>query len=140
MAMTAGGEAASALARVARSTRLPGVMTLPSPPTISPRCLAKAGFRRLARDRGLTKTAMDNEPLHTEPTPPEPFRFPPDLPMARGGTSVSADGETGSKVMASGKLAERPLPRLIQQLFRKRVTGCLVVTDDSGDESQVFLR
>jgi curved DNA-binding protein CbpA len=32
------------------------------------------------------------------------------------------------------------VPRLIQQVFRKRVTGCLVVTDDSGDVTRVYLR
>jgi curved DNA-binding protein CbpA len=41
---------------------------------------------------------------------------------------------------ASGKLRDRPVPRLIQQVFRKRVTGCLVVTDDSGDVTRVYLR
>lgn len=41
---------------------------------------------------------------------------------------------------AQGALRERPLPRLLLQLFRKRVTGHLVVVDDSGDESRVYLR
>lgn len=41
---------------------------------------------------------------------------------------------------ASGKLRDRPVPRLIQQVFRKRVTGCLDVTDDSGDVTRVYLR
>jgi curved DNA-binding protein CbpA len=41
---------------------------------------------------------------------------------------------------AIGKLRDRPVPRLIQEVFRKRVTGCLVVTDDSGDVTRVYLR
>jgi curved DNA-binding protein CbpA len=41
---------------------------------------------------------------------------------------------------ASGKLRDRPVPRLIQQVFRKRVTGYLEVTDDSGDVTRVYLR
>lgn len=32
------------------------------------------------------------------------------------------------------------MPRLIQQVFRKRITGCLVITDDSGDMTRVYLR
>jgi len=46
----------------------------------------------------------------------------------------------GSRAAAKGTLRERPVPRLIQQVFRKRITGCLVVTDDSGDMTRVFLR
>lgn len=41
---------------------------------------------------------------------------------------------------AKGTLRERPVPRLIQQVFRKRITGCLVITDDSGDVTRVYLR
>ncbi len=41
---------------------------------------------------------------------------------------------------AAGSLKERPLPRLLQQLFRKQVTGCLSITDQTGDLSEVFLR
>lgn len=41
---------------------------------------------------------------------------------------------------ASGRLETRPIPRLLVQLLRRKVTGRLVVRDDSGDESQVFLR
>jgi hypothetical protein len=41
---------------------------------------------------------------------------------------------------AAGQLAERPFARLLHQLMRKRVTGWLVVTDQTGDESRVFLR
>jgi tetratricopeptide (TPR) repeat protein len=41
---------------------------------------------------------------------------------------------------ASGKLRDRPVPRLIQQVFRRRVTGSMVVTDDSGDVTRVYLR
>jgi tetratricopeptide (TPR) repeat protein len=46
----------------------------------------------------------------------------------------------GTRAAAKGTLRERPVPRLIQQVFRKRITGCLVVTDDSGDMTRVFIR
>ena len=32
------------------------------------------------------------------------------------------------------------MARLLQQLFRKQVTGCLSITDTTGDESDVYLR
>ncbi|MGB7811733.1 MAG: DUF4388 domain-containing protein, partial [Polyangia bacterium] len=41
---------------------------------------------------------------------------------------------------ASGSLKERPVPRLLQQLFRKQVTGRLCISDTTGDESDVYLR
>jgi hypothetical protein len=41
---------------------------------------------------------------------------------------------------AAGSLKERPLPRLLQQLFRKQLTGCLSITDETGDLSEVYLR
>lgn len=41
---------------------------------------------------------------------------------------------------AEGRLSDRPLPRLMQQLYRKRVTGHLVIQDEAGDESVVYLR
>lgn len=41
---------------------------------------------------------------------------------------------------AQGQLRERPVPRLIQQLFRKRITGSLVVTDGDGDLTRAYLR
>jgi tetratricopeptide (TPR) repeat protein len=50
-----------------------------------------------------------------------------------------SSSESG-RAAAAGKLRERPVPRLIQQVFRKRVTGWLLVTDDSGDVTRVFLR
>jgi hypothetical protein len=37
-------------------------------------------------------------------------------------------------------LQERPVARLLQQLFRKQVTGHLCITDQTGDESDVYLR
>jgi curved DNA-binding protein CbpA len=37
-------------------------------------------------------------------------------------------------------LKERPFARLLQQLFRKQVTGRLHITDGAGDESDVYLR
>ena len=42
--------------------------------------------------------------------------------------------------VARGRLEERPFPRLLHQLFSKRVTGCLQLIDDSRDESRVYLR
>ena len=44
------------------------------------------------------------------------------------------------RVSASGSLKERPVARLLQQLFRKQVTGRLHITDATGDESDVYLR
>jgi hypothetical protein len=46
----------------------------------------------------------------------------------------------GTRAAAKGTLRERPVPRLIQQVFRKRITGCLVITDDSGDLTRVYIR
>ncbi len=45
-----------------------------------------------------------------------------------------------SRAVARGSLTERPLPRLIAQLYRKRVTGCLQIVDDADEESRVYLR
>jgi curved DNA-binding protein CbpA len=50
-----------------------------------------------------------------------------------------SSGDKG-QAAAVGKLRDRPVPRLLQEVFRKRVTGCLVVTDDSGDVTRVYLR
>jgi curved DNA-binding protein CbpA len=59
-------------------------------------------------------------------------------------TSAPVDSPRGSKelqnAVARGKLQERPFPRLLHQLFGKRLTGCLEITDDSGDQSRVYLR
>jgi curved DNA-binding protein CbpA len=41
---------------------------------------------------------------------------------------------------ASGSLKERPFARLLQQLFRKQITGRLHIADGAGDESDVYLR
>jgi hypothetical protein len=41
---------------------------------------------------------------------------------------------------AEGPLRERPLPRLLQQLSRKKFTGRLVLTDQTQDESEVYMR
>jgi curved DNA-binding protein CbpA len=45
-----------------------------------------------------------------------------------------------TRAAARGALRDRPVPRLIQQVFRKRITGCLVITDDSGDVTRVYVR
>jgi tetratricopeptide (TPR) repeat protein len=42
--------------------------------------------------------------------------------------------------VVQGSLKERPLPRLLQLLFRKKFTGYVVVTDQTRDESEVYLR
>lgn len=39
-----------------------------------------------------------------------------------------------------GSLRERPLPRLLQQLCRKKFTGHFVIKDQTQDESEVYLR
>ena len=39
-----------------------------------------------------------------------------------------------------GTLRERPFPRLLQQLYRKKFTGYFVVADQTLDESEVYLR
>jgi len=39
-----------------------------------------------------------------------------------------------------GSLKERPLPRLLQQLYRKKFTGHFVISDQTQDESEVYLR
>ena len=41
---------------------------------------------------------------------------------------------------ASGSLTERPVARLLQQLFRKQVTGRLCISDSTGDQSDIYLR
>ena len=41
---------------------------------------------------------------------------------------------------ASGSLQERPVARLLQQVFRKQVTGSLSISDGTGDESEIYLR
>ena len=41
---------------------------------------------------------------------------------------------------ASGSLTERPVARLLQQLFRKQVTGRLWISDSTGDQSDIYLR
>jgi len=41
---------------------------------------------------------------------------------------------------AAGSLKERPVARLLQQLFRKQVTGCLRIVDETGDQSDMYLR
>jgi DnaJ-domain-containing protein 1 len=51
-----------------------------------------------------------------------------------------AQSPDGAKAVAQGRLEDRPLPRLLHQLFGKHVTGCLEIVDDSGDESRVYLR
>src|SRR5262245_2382359 len=39
-----------------------------------------------------------------------------------------------------GDVAHRPIAHLMCQLFRKQVTGRLVLRDESGDQSLVFVR
>ena len=59
-------------------------------------------------------------------------------------TSAPVDSPKATRdlpnAVARGKLQERPFPRLLHQLFGKRLTGCLEIVDDSGDQSRVYLR
>jgi hypothetical protein len=49
--------------------------------------------------------------------------------------------EKSAKAAAvEGGLKERPLPRLLQQLYRKKFTGYFVITDQTGDQSEVYMR
>jgi len=49
--------------------------------------------------------------------------------------------ENSAKTAAvQGTLRDRPFPRLLQQLHRKKFTGYIVVADQTGDESEVYLR
>jgi len=49
--------------------------------------------------------------------------------------------EANAKAAAvQGTLKERPLPRLLQQLYRKQFTGHFVIADETRDESEVYLR
>jgi hypothetical protein len=48
--------------------------------------------------------------------------------------------ENIAKAAAEGLLKERPLPRLLQQLHRKKFTGRFVITDQTGDQSEVYMR
>lgn len=50
--------------------------------------------------------------------------------------SVSAQAHAA----AQGTLVDWPIPRLLQEVLRRQVTGCLIITDRSHDQSQVFLR
>jgi curved DNA-binding protein CbpA len=61
-------------------------------------------------------------------------------PPGQRTAGAGPDQAPPARIAASGQLAERPFARLLHQLMRKRVTGQLVVTDPSGDESRVFLR
>jgi hypothetical protein len=47
---------------------------------------------------------------------------------------------SAKQAVAQGTLRERPFPRLLQQLYRKQFTGCCVVADQTGDESEIYLR
>jgi tetratricopeptide (TPR) repeat protein len=50
-----------------------------------------------------------------------------------------AENTTHAPVLG-GSLRERPLPRLLQQLHRKKFTGHFVIADQTRDESEVYLR
>jgi tetratricopeptide (TPR) repeat protein len=49
-------------------------------------------------------------------------------------------GSSAKTAVLQGTLDERPLPHLLQQLYRKQFTGCCVVTDQTRDESEIYLR
>jgi hypothetical protein len=47
---------------------------------------------------------------------------------------------SAKQAAVQGTLRERPFPRLLQQLYRKKFTGYFVIADQTGDESEVYLR
>ena len=47
---------------------------------------------------------------------------------------------SAKQAAVQGTLRERPFPRLLQQLHRKKFTGYFVVADQTRDESEVYLR
>jgi hypothetical protein len=47
---------------------------------------------------------------------------------------------SAKQAAVQGTLKERPFPRLLQQLYRKKFTGYFVVADQTLDESEVYLR
>ncbi len=47
---------------------------------------------------------------------------------------------SAKQAAVQGTLRERPFPRLLQQLYRKKFTGYFVVADQTRDESEVYLR
>jgi curved DNA-binding protein CbpA len=51
---------------------------------------------------------------------------------------LPADPRT--RAAAEGSLKDLPLPRLLQQAFRKQITGRLTVVDDTGDQNDLYLR
>ena len=55
---------------------------------------------------------------------------PPEAPLA----------PDPGRVVATGTLQEKPFSRLIIELHRRRLTSALVIVDESGDESRIFLR
>ncbi len=50
------------------------------------------------------------------------------------------NAKSASTAAIQGGFRERPLPRLLQQLYRKKLTGHFVVTDLTGDQSEVYMR
>lgn len=88
--------------------------------------------RRLNSGRTTTDVGKAGPPVV-----PTPARRAPKQPMAM---VSSAPEPMETPPAAEGRLADRPLPRLVQQLYRKRVTGRLVIQDEAGDESLVYLR
>ncbi len=59
-------------------------------------------------------------------------------PGVGDGSNLSESNPQSAVVQ--GTLQERPFPRLLQQLYRKRFTGYFTVTDQTQDESEVYLR
>jgi tetratricopeptide (TPR) repeat protein len=51
-----------------------------------------------------------------------------------------SDTAESRSAVVRGSLEERPVPRLLYELFRKQVTGCLTIVDDCKDESSLYLR
>jgi curved DNA-binding protein CbpA len=54
--------------------------------------------------------------------------------------TAARDAAENRAATLRGSLEDRPIPRLLHELFRKQVTGQLLIVDDCGDESRLYLR
>ena len=121
------------------------------------------GSWRLARERGLSTTVTDKRRNSIRESARRhckgargsgdsglaTFSYDRERPMSAGlvvrtsvrmSTNAPTGTSDGRQPVARGRLEERPFPRLLHQLFSKRLTGCLQLVDDSRDESRVYLR
>ena len=54
--------------------------------------------------------------------------------------TAARDAAENRAATLRGSLEDRPIPRLLHDLFRKQVTGQLLIIDDCNDESRLYLR